>query len=207
MNSVANIRKVSLLSLSVAVAVFGSVPASYAAAKATPKPTATAKALAKATAKPNPKITKLPATPTGRDGGLADGGRGGLFANLTSAQRACLVKNGVTLPAPRTGTARPTANPTRSPGGFGAGGTFNNPKAAAAFKKCGVVLPAGGFGGQFDSAKFQAFQKCMTKAGFQSSGGFARYDQSDPSTVAALIKCQKSTGFTLPKPGQPGLNN
>lgn len=191
MKSYSTLRNISLLSLSVAVAVFGSVPASFAAATATPKPTA------KATAKPKPKITKLP-TPTGR---------GDLFANLTTAQRACLVKNGVTIAAPRTGTARPTPNPSRSPGGFGAGGGFNNPKATAAFKKCGVVFPTGGFGGQFNSVKFQAFQKCMTKAGFQSSGGFGRYDQSDPSTVAALIKCQKSSGFTLPKPGQPGSNN
>lgn len=205
MNSHSTIRKISFLSLSIAVAVFGAVPTSFAAAKATPKPTA--KAPAKATVKPNPKITKLPTTPTGRDGGLADGGRGGIFANITTAQRACLVKNGVALPAPRTSTSRPTANPSRSPGGFGGGGGFNNPKAAAAFKKCGVVLPTGGFAGQFNSAKFLAFQKCMTKAGFQPSGGFGRYDQSDPSTVAALIKCQKSSGFTLPKPGQPGSNN
>lgn len=196
MNSRANLRTVSFLSLSIAIAIFGSAPATFAAAKATPKPTA----------KANPKITNPPAKPTGRDGGLADG-PGGRFANITTAQRACLVKNGVTLPAPRTGTARPTANPSRSPGGFAPGGTFNSPKAAAAFKKCGMNLPTGGFNGQFNSAKFQAFEKCMTKAGFQSTGGFARYDQSDPSTVAALIKCQKSTGFTLPKPGQFGANN
>ncbi len=207
MNSYSTIRKIPLLSLALALAVFGSVPASFAAAKATPKPTV--KGLAKSTAEPNSKITALPKTPTRRDGGLADGGRGGLFANLTTSQRSCLVKNGVTLPAPRarSSSARPTPNPSRSPGGFGAGGALNNPKATAAFKKCGVVLPIGGFGGQFNSAKFQAFEKCMTKAGFQSSGGFGRYDQSDPSTVAALIKCQKSSGFTLPKPGQPGSNN
>lgn len=196
MNSHSSIRAISLLSLSVAVAIFGSAPASFAAAKATPKPTA----------KVNPKITKPPTTPTGRSGGLATDRRGP-FENLTTVQRACLVKNGVKLAAPRTGTARPTPGATRSPGGFGAGGTFNNAKTTAAFKKCGVVLPTGGFGGQFNSVKFQAFQKCMTKAGFQSTGGFGRYDESDPSTVAALVKCQKSTGFTLPKPGQPGSNN
>jgi len=197
MNSRATIRTLSFLSLSVAVVIFGAVPTSFAAAKASPKPTA----------KANPKITKLPTSPTGRDGGLADGGRGARFANLTTAQRACLVKNGVKLTAPRTGTARPTPNTSRSPGGFGTPETFNNSKTIAAFKKCGVALPTGGFGAEFNSAKFQAFQKCMTKAGFQPTGGFGRYDQSDPSTVAALIKCQKSTGFTLPKPGQPGMNN
>lgn len=199
MKSHSKIRLISTLLLSTALIAFGSVPTSFATTKPTP------------TTKPNPKITKLPTTPTGRDGGLAtDGNRGGPLANLTTVQRACLIKNGVTLPAARTGTpsARPTANSSRSPGGFGTQGTFNNPKAIAAFKKCGVVLPTGGFGGgTFNSAKFQAFQTCMTKAGFQSSGGFGRYDESDPSTVAALIKCQKSTGFTLPKPGQPGGNN
>lgn len=194
MNSHSTIRTISLLCLSIALAVGSSVPTSFAAAKVTPKPTA--KATAKP--KPKPKITKLPTTPTGR---------GGPFANITTAQRVCLVKNGVKLSAPRTSTARPTPNPSRSPGDFRTGGGFSNPKEIAAFKKCGVVLPTGGFGGQFNSVKFQAFEKCMTKAGFQPSGGFGRYDQSDPSTVAALIKCQKSSGFTLPKPGQPGLNN
>jgi hypothetical protein len=115
----------------------------------------------------------------------------------------------VTLPAPRKGTARPKAAPnaSRSTGGSGARGTLSNPKTTAAFKKCGIVLRTGGVAGQFNSAKFQAFQKCMTTAGFQSTGGVGRYDQSDPSTVAALIKCQKSTGFTLPKRGQSGVNN
>lgn len=195
MNSHSKVHAVFLFSLSIAVAVFGAIPASNAATKATTKP----KVTAKATAKANPKITKLPTA----------SGRGGRFANLTTVQRACLVKNGVTLPASRTGTARPTPNPTRSPGSFsGTRNTFNNPKEIAAFKKCGVTVPTGGFGGgTFNSAKFQAFQKCMTAAGFQPSGGFGRYDQSDPSTVAALIKCQKSTGFTLPKPGQSGTNN
>ncbi len=197
MNSHSKFRAVSFLSLSIAVAVFGAIPASNAATKATAKPTP--KATAKATAKANPKITKLP---------TAGAERGGRFANLTTAQRACLVKNGVKLPAPRPGTARPTPNPTRSPGAFtGTRNTFDSPKTIAAFKNCGIEVPSGGFaGGGFNSAKFQAFQKCMTAAGFQPSGGFGRYDQSDPSTVAALIKCQKSTGFTLPKPGQFGNN-
>ena len=207
MNSHSKVRALSFLSLSIAVAVFGAIPASNAATKATTKPKVAAKATAKPTAKPtakvtakaNPKITKLP---------TAGAERGGRFANLTTAQRACLVKNGVKLPAPRTGTARPTPNPTRSPGAFnGTRNTFNNPKTTAAFKNCGIALPTGGFGGgTFNSAKFQAFTKCMTTAGFQPTGGFGRYDQSDPSTVAALIKCQKSTGFTLPKPGQFGTN-
>ncbi len=197
MKSHSSFGAVSVLSLSIAVALFGAIPASNAATKATTKPTPKPSVAAKA----NPKIAKLPTAG-------ADGARGGRFANLTTAQRACLVKNGVTIPAPRTGTARPTPNPTRSPGAFTGGqNPFSNPKTIAAYKNCGITLPTGGFGGgTFNSAKFQAFQKCMTAAGFQPAGGFGRYDQSDPSTVAALIKCQKSTGFTLPKPGQPGTN-
>lgn len=196
MNSRIAYRNISLLSLSVAIAVFGSVPATFAAAKATPKPTV------KATPKASPKITKPPVASATRAGGP-----GGRFANFTTAQRACLAKNGVKLPAARTGTARPTPSASRSPGSFNGGVDFTSAKAVAAFKKCGVVLPTGGFGGQFNSAKFVAFQKCLAAAGVQSTGGFGRYDQSDPTTVAALIKCQKSSGFTLPKPGQPGSNN
>jgi len=198
MNSHSKVRVISTLFLSAAVIAFGTMPASFAASSSTPKPKTTAKAAPKALAKAttaNPKITKLP-TATG-----SDGNRGGSFANLTTTQRACLVKQGVKLPAPRTGTARPTPNPSRSPGTLSNRGTFNNPKTVAAFKNCGIAVPTGGFGGQFNSVKFQAFQKCMTAAGFTPTGGFGRYDQSDPSTVAALIKCQKSTGFTLPKPG------
>lgn len=190
MKSHSSFRAVSLLSLSIAVVMFGAIPASNAATKATTKPKVTAKATPKLTAKATPKTAS------------ASGNRGGSLTNLTTVQRACLAKNGVKLPTPRSGTARPTPNPTRPPDTFNGTGAFNNPKAAAAFKNCGITLPAGGFGGgTFNSVKFQAFQKCMTAAGFQPSGGFGRYDQSDPSTVAALIKCQKSTGFTLPKPG------
>ena len=210
MNSHSKVRTVSTLLLSAAVIAFGAMPASFAASSATPKPKTTAKALPKPTTAPkaNPNISKLPTT-TGSDDPNGNRG-GGRFANLTTAQRACLVKNGVTLSAPQTGTpsARPTLNPSGTPGSFGARNTFNNPKTIAAFKNCGITLPTGGFGGgTFNSAKFQAFQKCMTAAGFQPTGGFGSYDQSDPSTVAALIKCPKSTGFTLPKPGQPGGNN
>jgi hypothetical protein len=200
MKSHSRARVISTIFLIGSIALLGSAPASFAATKATPN----------ATVKPNPKITALPTKAPGQDGGRVSGAnRAGRLANLTATQKACLVKNGVIIPAARTGTARPTPapNPSRTPGGFAARGTFNNPKSIAAFKKCGVALPTGGFGGQFNSAKFQAFQKCMTTAGFQSTGGFGRYDESDPSTVAALIKCQKSTGFTLPKPGQFGSNN
>ena len=182
MNSHSKIRVVSSILLSATLIAWGGTSASFAATTATPKPTTTAKA--------TPKIAK-PTTTAGN--------RGGRFANLTTVQKACLVKHGVTIPTS-------TSNATRPAGGFGAGG-FNSAKTQASFKACGVKAPTGGFGGgTFNSVKFQAFQKCMTKAGFTSTG-FGRYDQSDPSTVAALVKCQKSTGFTLPKAGQPGSNN
>jgi hypothetical protein len=220
MNSHSRARVFSSILLVGSVALLASMPTSFAAAKATATPKAAAKIAPKATAKapakktavkaapkatakapakkpiatPKPKVTKAPVA-----GGASRGGR---FANLTTVQKACLVKAGVKLPAPRPTGVRPTPNATRSPGSFGAGNTFNDPKTVAAYKNCGITLPTGGFGGgTFNSAKFQAFQKCMTAAGFQSTGGFGRYDQSDPSTVAALIKCQKSSGFTLPKPG------
>lgn len=198
MNRPLNFRLISSLLLSVAVLVVGTAPGSFAAS-ASPKP----KTSAKATTAPKPmtKITKPPAI--GND-------RGGPFASITKVQRACLVKQGIKLPAPGATGVRPTGtpNPSRSPGAFRNGGTFNTPKAVAVFKKCGVVLPTGGFGGaEFNTAKFQKFQKCMTSAGFTATGGFGRYDQSDPDTAAALIKCEKSTGFKLPSRGQPGSSN
>ncbi|MEI9907195.1 MAG: hypothetical protein WDO06_04120 [Actinomycetota bacterium] len=185
-------------------------------AASTPKPTpkTTAKATPKATAKatPKPKTTaKATPKPTG-----AAGARGSSrFGTITTAQRACLKKEGITLPTPRanaprpTSSPRPTARPTGG-AGFGGGGTFtNSPKTVAAFKKCGITLPtpgAGFGGGNFDVKKFQAFQTCMTKAGIKATNGF-RYDQSDPDTAVALIKCQKSSGFKLPTFGQRGANS
>lgn len=213
------IRAVSLFALSAAVVAFGAIPSSYAASSAKPKApskaSAKSKAPAKAKAKAKPKASKLPSPPAGNDGRAGFGGD--LFAQVTAKQRACLVKHGVKLPepsangkpptaAPRPSGARPTPAPngSRPPREFGNGGLFNDPKTQAAFKNCGVKIASPGVGGAFDPAKFQAFEKCMTKAGFTSTGGFGRYDQSDPSTVAALVKCQKKTGFTLPNRGQPG---
>ena len=168
------------LFLTSVVLVIGTAPTSFAAT--------TAKATPKATAKATPKATAA--------------ARGGAFASITAAQRTCLKKQGVALPT--AGGARPTPGASRPAGGFGGG--FNSAKNQAAFKKCGVTLPTGGFGGggAVDTVKLAAFQKCMTKAGFKATGPGGRYDQSDPDTAIALIKCQKSTGFTLPTRGQPG---
>ncbi len=194
---------IGAVTFATSVLVIGSMPTSLAAS-ATPKPKVTAKATTKAkvAAKPTVKITVAPKA------GAAQAG-GGRFANLTTAQRSCLSKNGLTIPA--AGAARPTPTPgaSRPAGGFNRG-NFDPTKMAAAYKACKIALPAGGFNrarGGFDPVKFQAFDKCMTTAGFKSTGGFGRYDQSDPDTAAALIKCQKTTGFTMPTRTGQGANN
>jgi len=199
----------SLVLLSVA-------PASFAATtkpKALAKTTAKSKAAAKATVKPKAKVKVAAPKPITKPTARAEETRINRFASLTTAQRGCLVKHGITIPAPRSSTAaRPTPNPSRSPGSFAGRGNFDPTKMTAAYKACGIAVPAGGFaaggfGAVFNSAKFKTFQKCMTTAGITTTGGFGRYDESDPSTVAALVKCQKSSGFTLPKFGQPGSGN
>ena len=118
----------------------------------------------------------------------------------------CLQKNGFTVPtfSPRPANA---PRPTFSPGANGANGArrgnFDFTAMQKAFTACKIALPAFNQNGGFQSnPKFQAFQKCMTAAGIKPTNGF-RYDQSDPDTAAALIKCQKSTGFTMPT-GRPG---
>jgi hypothetical protein len=201
------------LLLSVALALVGSTEASFAAATAKASPKATAKASPKATAKSTAKATPKASAKTTfpSPSGAPGAGAGGRFGNVTTAQRACLAKEGVTLP---TAGARPTTRPTGAPNAngappnFGGGGTLNSPKTTAAFKKCKIDLPAAGGPGGFniDPKKLAAFQKCMTAAGIKSANGF-QFDQSDPDTAIALIKCQKSSGFTLPNFGQRGANN
>lgn len=201
------------LFLTSTVLIIGTAPDSFAAstAKATPKPSvkATPKATPKRTAKASPKMStavKKPANlgATTRPDG-AGGVPGGVFDSLTSAQRTCLAKAGVTLPTPGATRVLPTASPnaSRPTGGF------DPTKSQAAFNKCGITFPTGGFSGgaNFDPVKLKAFQTCMAKAGFKDAGGVGRYDQSDPDTAVALVKCQKSSGFTLPKAGQqPGTS-
>lgn len=197
--------------------IIGTAPDSFAAStvKATPKPSvkATPKATPKTKAKASPKTStamKKPANlgaSTRPDG--AAGEPGDVFASLTSAQRTCLTKAGVTLPTPGATRIPPTASPNASRPAGGFAGGFDSAQSQAAFNKCGITLPTGGFNGgtNFDPVKLKAFQTCMAKAGFKDAGGFGRYDQSDPDTALALVKCQKSSGFTLPKAGQqPGTS-
>ena len=184
-----------------------------------PKPVASkapVKAPVKATSAAKPVVTKAPAMPSRAANGAANG-RGGFanqFTSLTTAQRACLTKKGITLPSPRpSGAARPTGAPAAGANGGGFGGarmSLDPVKLTAAYKACKIALPAGGFpspgagrggAGNFDPTKLAAFQKCMTDAGIASTGGMGGFDQSDPDTAVALIKCQKQTGFTLPTRG------
>lgn len=224
------------------VASFVSAQSATSTFAATSKPVA--KPSAKATAKPSAKAIAKPtgiAKPSqGVDGpGAPDGqrgfGGGGAFAALTDTQRACLEKNGFTIPVPPTDAAAPRpsfspgARPSFSPGarpsgapgqgrGFG-GGNFDPTVMQKAFTACGIAAPQ--FGNRDDlpnpqtsmkalpkvsakpvapaNPKQAAFIKCMTAAGVKNSGAALAYDQSDPDTALALIKCQKSSGFTLPK--------
>lgn len=201
-------------------------PASTFAASAKPTVKPTVKASAKPTTKPTGLANPTPAP--GQGGGRGFGG-GGAFADLTDSQKSCLAKNGFTIPARPTDapTARPTfspgARPSFSPGqggpdggGRGMGrGNFDPTVMQKAFAACGIAAPQFGNGGGQPKAqpsmkattkaaapanpKQTAFIKCMTSAGIKNSGSVLAYDQSDPDTAIALIKCQKSSGFTLPK--------
>ena len=193
-----SIPLIASLFLTSTVLIIGTAPDSFAAftAKTTPKPSvkATPRATPKTNTKASPKKStamKKPANlgATSRSDG-ASGGPGDVFASLTSAQRTCLTKAGVSLPTPGATRVLPTASPNASRPAGGFAGGFDSAKNQAAFNKCGITLPTGGFGGgaNFDPVKLKAFQTCMTKAGFKEAGGFGRYDQSDPVTAVPLIK-------------------
>ena len=199
------------------LSTFTGVSSSLSATAAQVTPKSSAKPTTKPAPKPVAKSATKPVLPQSKTTGIRkpavttddQGGevRGNRFANLTATQKSCLSKNGFTVPAPGAANApRPSfsPNPNRTPG---AGG-FGNPAMNKAFAACKIALPtrgAGGFGGgNFDPKKFQAFQTCMTTAGISSTGGFGQYDQSDPDTALALVKCQKSSGFTMPTRGAPG---
>lgn len=176
-----------------------SLPSDAATTKPTPKASATSKAL--------PNSIKSPGANAGNQGpenGQGRRGFGGAFANLTPSQKSCLQKNGFKVP---TFTPRPSnaPRPSFSPGANNGQrrGNFDPTAMQKAFKACKIAVPTfGGNGGFQNNPKFQAFQKCMTDAGIKATNG--RYDQSDPDTAAALIKCQKSTGFTMPT-GRPNF--
>ena len=176
-----------------------SIPTYAATTKPTPKASATSKAL--------PNSIKSPGANAGNQGSENGQGRrgfGGAFANLTQSEKSCLQKNGFKVP---TFTPRPSNSPrpSFSPGANNGlrRGNFDPTVMQKAFKACKIAVPTfGGNGGFQNNPKYQAFQKCMTDAGIKATNG--RYDQSDPDTAAALIKCQKSTGFSMPT-GRPNF--
>lgn len=93
-------------------------------------------------------------------------GKRGQFAARASALRACLQKEGITLPKRAAGQA------PRGPFGYGSGGPellkgVTRAKFQAALKKCGGRVFAGR--GRFDSAqgrqRFAKFAECMRKNG------------------------------------------
>jgi hypothetical protein len=136
---------------------------------------------------------------------------------LTDEQRACLEKNGASIPSgpPAGGTTTQTGPPPGASGAPPAGGsqTFQrgNPqdfaKMQKAAKKCGVDLPQGGPGGDppdVNSEQFQAsvsdYATCMSDNGytmpapdFSGNGPVfdeSKVDRSDPKFTAASAKCQ-----------------
>lgn len=128
--------------------------------------------------------------PAGTSGATGPGGAGsGRFAAL----RACLAKQGITLPQRPAGT--------RPPGAGGGGRGFFGGGAGS-----GATGPRGAFGGGANSAKLQAaLQKCG--GGFRGAGGGFRQRLSSPTVVAALntfVSCMRTNGINLPAPNTTG---
>jgi hypothetical protein len=114
--------------------------------------------------------------------------RGGQFRARAASVRACLQKNGVTLPKRPTGSGQGAPGEGGAPGrrgpfGSGAAGTPQLPKGVtraqleAAFKKCG--------GGTF-----------ARNRGFDSAAGRQRY--------AKFAQCMRKNGVELPAPNTSG---
>jgi hypothetical protein len=119
---------------------------------------------------------------------------------------------------PSFSPGQPNAQRTPSQGANGSGSRFDPTTIQKAFNACGIAAPQFGRGPDNSTnvqptmkatvkpspstsanPKQTAFIKCMTAAGIKNSGSVLAYDQSDPDTALTLIKCQKSSGFTLPK--------
>lgn len=112
-------------------------------------------------------------------------------------------------------SARPSNFPSGGANGFRGGSGFDPTVMQKAFKACGIQFQGFGGGNQSPvpastskatpkasatvSAKQSTFEKCMTSAGIKKPAAALAYDQSDPDTALAAVKCQKSSGFTLPK--------
>lgn len=102
--------------------------------------------------------------------------------SLTKTQSNCLKKEGIDI-----STNRPPKN-------------LDPAKFQKSMTKCGVSLSGfmpSGAAPKIDTKEFKSFQSCLKKYKIDGSNPMA-LDQSDPTTAAALVTCQKSSGFKIP---------
>lgn len=190
--------------VSVALLTISSTAASNAANSQSSTKVA-ASPTAKATAKPGSSANKAPKTA------------------LTAAQIACLKKNGIQAGAGKPAkTKQSPGTPAKKETGANKGqgsksgkSEAEKAKIKAAYAKCGIqngkkpgvvgqnsnnTKPTQQVGASSGTNPKQiAFIKCMSAAGIKPSGTMLAYDQSDPDTALTLVKCQKSTGYSIPK--------
>lgn len=112
------------------------------------------------------------------------------FAARASALRACLQRNGVTLPQRKAGQPRPG-------GPFGADGALpkgvTREKLRAAMSKCGGDLGAGRRFGARNPQRLNAFATCMRQNGVplpapNTSGKGPVFDTNGTDTTSATFK-------------------
>jgi hypothetical protein len=168
-------------------------------------------------AKSSPTTASASSASSGSQGGGPSAGR---FA----AMRACLQKNGITLPQRSPGTRRPNGGV----GGFlgGAGGSPHLPKGVtrtqyqAALKKCAGANFAAGRGGRLNNPAFKQvlakFATCLRQNGVNvpapnTSGTGPVFNTKDINTrsakfKAAESKCQSALRGTFGRrPGGAGV--
>jgi hypothetical protein len=132
--------------------------------------------------------TSANASATTTSGSATGGGAG---ASRFAALRACLQKQGVTLPQRPAGAPR-----TPGAGGAGGGGFFGGGGGAA-----------GGSGGAFSGANATKLRAALQKCGGGSFGQRRRSVASNPAAVTALTKfaaCMRSNGINVPAPNTSG---
>ncbi len=152
------------------------------------KPAKTASSSTSASQSSSPSTT----TGAGRSGGFA--GRSGGFATI----RACLQKNGITLPQrPRGATGAPP----------GAGASGGEVRHRGGFPLGGGALPKGVTAAHFR----EALQKC--NGGRFGAGGFAgRFGRRGAQTqspafkqsLSKFVACARENGVSLPTPNSSG---
>jgi hypothetical protein len=132
------------------------------------------------------------------------------------AYRACLTKNGLTLPTPGQrneneggsagGNSGAGANAAGGPRGGGFGLDPADPAVAKAMKACESLRPAGGFGGggpggRGGGLRTPEMQACLTKKGVKitlptpgAAGGAGNRPAFDAKTQEAIEACRKELG-------------